>query len=192
MKNILKHLHVQIVMTMAISLISVSGVMAQTPGSTDMKSGVSDCVKVSLVADSNLLEKEGTTSLNVKIENVCASEVRVSEPSFVLEKPNIGKKLKSGDKRVARIVKENATALDNSLNTIESGRFIEFNLYTRDLRWKDSISSIDVFQDLFTDLNLTIGMYNLYAMVSIERCVNENDKPLQKVTSNKLEMRFEG
>lgn len=186
----------EFVIVLMILAISAVGIRAQNTNqdSTVMARGC-DCAKVSLTADSNRLEKRNPILLRVRIENLCDETIEILEPEFTLDKSILNEKLKFGDRRGARIFRTKTSELDNTAKLVDPGKYLEFVLDTNELRWMDSMSSIEIFKDLFTDHDLKTGSYHLYSMVVVYPTSKEHYKEkggnVKRILSNKIEVLFE-
>lgn len=171
----------------AFAIVSVKGQNASDEGTYAARD--LDCINVSLSADSTRLKKDRPAILRVKIRNSCDRSVQIYEPIFYLQRVTNNTKPKYGDEYGGRIIRRDDSEIDNSAKSILADRDMESVLYSNEVRWMDSMSSIDVFGDLFAaDLGLKAGNFQLYCTVKIcPSC------PLDRrnVVSNKLETTIE-
>lgn len=151
-----------------------------------------ECVKPSMIANSDRLEKARPMRLSVTVTNLCGRAIEINEPSLTLDRSEIGKQVISGDRRVGRVFKN--SKLDNSVRQIAAGQQLVFEMRSNEVRWMDSISSIDVFQDLFTHRKLKPGSYQLYSEIvvypSTKQHYKKSDGDLTIILSNKIEVTF--
>jgi hypothetical protein len=175
-------------------LLAISKVDAQSKGqSANASEEDCDCIKVSLTADSNRLEKKNPIFLLVRVENLCDRTIEILEPVFTIDKSVIKGDVRFGDRRGGRIIRN--SEIDNALKTVDPGKYLEFPLDTNELRWMDSMSSIEVFKDLFTDHDLKTGSYLLYCEVVVyptsKQHYKEKGGKVRRILSNKIEVQFE-
>jgi len=152
-----------------------------------------DCVKVSLTGDSNRLEKKNPIHLRVRVENLCDRTIEILEPSFTIDKSILSESLRFGDRRGGRIIRN--SEIDNTAKSIVPGKYLDFVLDTNEVRWMDSMSSIEVFKDLFTDHDLKSGSYLLYCKVVVFPISKQHYKDegggVKRIVSNKIKVVFE-
>ncbi len=152
------------------------------------------CVKVSITADSVRLKKSRPIQLKVSAENLCKRTIEIREPTFTIDKSPLRENLMFGDRRSGRIIRN--SKIDNAIKSIEPGKVLDFALDTGEIRWVDSMSSIEVLTDLFTDHHLKTGSYDLYCTILVEPILDQskkvNGREIVRIVSNKIVLLFDG
>ncbi len=150
------------------------------------------CVSISITSKSTRLTNGEPNQLNVTVENRCDRTIEITEPRFTIERTVLAKVIKSGDRLVGRIIRN--SELNNDVLTIEPGQNLDFEMDFGEIRWMDSMSSIEVFRDLFVH-DLKAGLYSLSCEVEFEKHRNQskehNSQKKSKISSNAVELRVE-
>ncbi len=164
----------------AIPMISAK---AQNAGQVVKDKRDADCIKVSLTSDSNRLQKEHPAIVKVKVQNSCNRMVEILEPVFYLDRVSDKTEPRAG--YAGRIIRKDASKIDNTVKPIRGGGEMAFALHFNEVRWMDSMSSIDVFQDLFEFANLPSGEYIVFCTVAACQGCNAEQR---NVRSNNVKM----
>jgi len=148
-----------------------------------------NCVSLSVTSDSNRLSKNKPIKLKANIVNQCATVVEVSDLAFTIERAGRDENIRFGDRRVGRIMR--SLQIDNSTRILELNQHLEIAFNFREIRWMDSLSSIEVFEDFYGDRQLKPESYVFHSSLMFNRCLKKQNEGCDhsggRVLSNSIE-----
>ena len=189
MKYLLRFVFVATVMGIGLIIMVSSAIMQGTHDKKISATNFEDCVKVTLIADSDKykLKKDSPISVVVRIVNISDERLKLShEPIFNFRRVGIKQdKTILGDSYTGRIVSQDFSSSENLF--LEKGGYLDFVVDITDLELKDVITSIDVWRNIFQELEK--GEYNVQAEAVID--FSDNEKTYSKgFLSNKITVSY--
>ena len=162
-----------------------SAIMQENRDKINLGANVENCVKVTLIADSDKyqLKKGNSISVVVRIENLSDERLKLRhKPVFNFRRVGVKEgEIKLGDSYTGRIASKKSSNSGNLF--IERHKYRDFVVVINELELHDKMSSINVWANIFRELEKGEYYFETKAVVDSS---NEEKEAFNEFTSNKV------